>query len=208
MRVYWTEIASKHQINHVVWETSSAIAFRKVRNVWNIVASVHFSSVFVFFSSTKIFCSSASIKSVRYIRLGVHSCNFRLAIEFLFHNFRHTIFFHFELAGHFVCVSYEIECFHGMPKHTIFWITAFVFRFFFGVIFHWIQLTHFLSSCSGSLCLSWRLFIEQNLLASCDLRCIAQTTTNKDISSDCKKKFAICQRNRIKSFRWHKQTWS
>lgn len=26
--------------------------------------------------------------------------------------------------------------------------------FFFGVIFHWIQLTHFLSSCSGSLSLS------------------------------------------------------
>lgn len=173
--------------------------------------SAFFFSICFFLFSTKIFFSSASIESVRYIRLGVHSCNFRLAIEFLFHNFRHAIFFHFELAGHFVCVSYEIECFHGMLKHTIFWITAFVFRFFsLGVIFHWIQLTHFLSSCSGSLslCLSWRLFIEQNLLASCDLRCIAQTTTNKDISSDCKKKFAIHQRNRIKSFRWHKQTWS
>lgn len=158
VRVYRTEIASKHQINHVVWETSSAIAFRKVRNVWNIVASVHFSSAFVFSFSTKIFFSSASIESVRYIRLGVHSCNFRLAIEFLFHNFHHTIFFHFELAGHFVCVSYEIECFHGMLKHTIFWITAFVFRFYFvGVIFHWIQLTHFLSSCSGSLSLSLSL---------------------------------------------------
>lgn len=92
VRVYRTEIASKHQINHVVWETSSAIAFRKVRNVWNIVASVHFSSAFVFFFLNKdIFFFSfnriGSLHSIRRSFLQFSSRNRIFVSQFSPHNF-------------------------------------------------------------------------------------------------------------------------
>lgn len=81
-----------------MWETSSAIAFRKVRNVWNIVASVHFSWAFVFFFFNRdiLFFSFNKIGSLHSIRrsfLQFSSRNRIFVSQFFASQFSPPIFF-------------------------------------------------------------------------------------------------------------------